>query len=351
MPLLTRRLLARANFRIALIRQAWGVKSVGGPGTFPVAIVSNLEAEKEEAHIRVLFAAVPSLLLLLCAGGAIPAKAQEQHAEITLHPQWTIELKDRLRLQGRVFATGVAVTDAKVVASLEAGDQLEQNGISTILLASFDRKSGSLQKSREIKPKNRISSLQLLEATSKTFLAQEDDRLTEYDEELKPMNRIRLPRGMKLVLQPGVAYGWPESTKSLCELKKPQAYELDGKRKLDLACGYEAGVVDEQWRPIHLERCSPMKALVNPSISRDGSRVVLQYANDTVEPPNHRVISYVLYDLRGGAFHRTTFDLEEKVDPEYVTVSADGTMFALVGRDRANSAEGVARLSMYLLPQ
>jgi hypothetical protein len=93
-----------------------------------------------------------------------------------------------------------------------------------------------------------------------------------------------------------------------------------------------------------------MKALVNPTISQDGRRVVLQYVNDVTEPPAHNVISYILYDLRAGGFDRTTFDLAGKVAQDFAAVSADGAVFAVVGRDWAHSTEGVARLCMYQLP-
>src|SRR5579863_709508 len=300
--------------------------------------------------MRAASAAVASLLLLLCVGLVVPVKSQEQLANNTLHAQWSSELKQVLRLDGPVIPTSVAVTDASVIVSLHVVDKSASNGLGAMLLASFDRKNGKLRKWREVKTERRFPHLVLLDATSKTFLAEVGDQLAEYDEELEPTNRIQIPRGMRVVLQPGFAYGWLENTKSNCELNKTQAYELDGGRKLVLACGHEAGVADSQWHAIYLERCGPMKALVNPNISQDGRRVVLQYVNDVIEPPSHNVISYVLYDLRAGGFHRTTFDLAEKVDQDFAAVSADGAMFAVVGRDRTHSTDGVPRLCMYELP-
>jgi len=289
-------------------------------------------------------------LLLLLQGVVVPVKSQEQLAENTLQAQWSFELKTLLRLEGSVIPTSVAVTDASVVVSLHVVNGSASNGLGAMYLASFDRKNGKLRKLHEVKTEKRFPYLVLLDATSRTFLAEVGDQLTEYDEELEPTNRIQIPRGMKVVLQPGVAYGWLENTKSNCELHRTQAYELDGGRKLVLACGQEAGVADSQWHPIHLEQCGPMKALVNPTISQDGRRVVLQYVNDVTEPPAHNVISYILYDLRAGGFHRTTFDLAGKVAQDFAAVSADGAVFAVVGRDWAHSTEGVARLCMYQLP-
>ena len=293
---------------------------------------------------------IASRLLLLGMCLVIPFKSQEQLAENTLHAQWSFEMRTRLRLEGQVIPTSVAMTDASVVVSLQAVDESASNGIGAMYLASFDRKNGNLRRWHEVKTEKRFPYLVLLDATSKTFLAEVGDQLTEYDEELQPTNRIHIPRGMKVVLQPGVAYGWLENTKTNCELNKTQSYELDGGRKLVMACGREAGVADSQWHPIHLERCGPMKALVNPNIAQDGRRVVLQYVNDVTEQPNHKVISYVFYDLRAGEFHRTTFDLTEKVEQESTAVSADGAAFAVVGRDRTHSTEGLATLSVYQLP-
>src|SRR5438477_3340034 len=154
-----------------------------------------------EVRMRMCWHAVASLLLLLGMGLVVPVKSQEQLAENTLHAQWSFELKTILRLEGPVIPTSVAVTDASVVVSLHAVDESASNGLGAMFLASFDRKNGKLRKWHEVKTEKRFPYLVLLDATSKTFLAEVGDQLAEYDEELKPTNRIQIPRGMKVVLQ------------------------------------------------------------------------------------------------------------------------------------------------------
>jgi hypothetical protein len=193
---------------------------------------------------------------------------------------------------------------------------------------------------------------QLIGATSKTFLALQDNEVTEYDDKLIRKNRIQFPTGMSLSpRRPSFAYGWPETSKSTCPLKDTVAYGLSEKRKLILACGCEAGVADEHWQPLFVENhCGGRVNVICPDFSEDGTRVVLAYQRNEPET-GHNVIMYTLYDLRGPVFHRTAFDLGYETGKDYTALSADGTVFAAAGLDRTSSAGAVAKVWMYRLPQ
>jgi hypothetical protein len=162
----------------------------------------------------------PLLVLVSCLATSIPGIGQEQAAQITLHAEWIVELKTLVR-SAEVFGyvAGVAVTNNRAVISFVSfcANSRPTTDCITIHLASFDRSTGRIRESIEIKP-NKLYSYapQLLEATATTFLAQQANELTEYNDRLKPTNHIRLPRGMSVVLQPGYAHGWAETAQSDC---------------------------------------------------------------------------------------------------------------------------------------
>jgi hypothetical protein len=246
----------------------------------------------------------------------------------------------------------VAVTNKSVIVSFAScePEKLFVAGRCSFHLVSFDRRTGKVRKSLQTESPTRYSyPAHLIGATSKTFLALQDNEVTEYDDKLIRKNRIRFPAEMSLSPRPpGFAYGWAETLKSSCPLKDTVAYDLSEKRKLILACGSEAGVADEHWQPLFVENYCGRVNMISPYFSEDGTRVVLKYQRNHPET-GHTVIMYTLYDLRGSAFQRSAFDLGNETG-EYTALSADGTVFAAAGLDRTSSVGGAAWVLIYRLP-
>ena len=278
-----------------------------------------------------------------------------------LRAEWSVDLSTLAQSSDVLgIVAGVAVTNRVAVVSYTSFCASPPTAADCIKfhLASFDRNTGKLRKSIELRAKTIYSNPPLLlSATANTFLAQQDEELTEYDEELKTTNHIRLPRGMTLGIQQPYGYAyWAEATGSMCK-QNIQVYDLNAEYHLILGCGQEVGIVDDKWQPVFFERYTGRDEFIGfPDFSEDGYRAILTLQTGSAEIGMH-MLSYVLYDLRGDKVRKITFLPDDKAVLHYhpkTGISADGAMFVIAGIDQStHSPTGpkINKLWIFRLPQ
>src|SRR5215469_6021732 len=172
-----------------------------------------------------------------------------------LQPMWTVNLKSLAHSSTPPaefgWAAGIALTDRVAVVSYCPASIKCKTG----QLLSLDLKTGRLLTSAEFHRKAEDSIFYISGETERTVLVYDQTLLVEYDEALKPIHDLTIPRGMWLAEQPGYGYAyWADRTKTKCKGTQFSVYRLNEKRNLIVGCSHEVGVTDEGWQPLFSER-------------------------------------------------------------------------------------------------
>jgi hypothetical protein len=311
---------------------------------------------------KIAFALFPMLLGPACWGQAgqsvtpVPSLKQwnSPGQSLSIEPVtplvsvWSVDVRAAGHATSSASDTIAVALTGKIAVVLSCSNATERAACGVAQLLSFDAKTGKFLTSLKWSRNQARLELGLFPSTTKTFLVEDNDTLTEYTEALKPTNHVKLPRGSGL--SPSRAYGygdWAETTKTTCKGNGLSLYELNERRKLILGCGNEVGVLNENWQMLFAEFYIAPINVGFPVFSLDGNRFILMSTRDYAEPPIHQVMSYMLYDLSLDAQtpRQIVFSINAGTPaypPAGLSLSPDGTMFAVIEK---------GMLSLYHLPQ